>query len=365
MAATTERCPWCGSVISHSRFLQIQAAIREDERSKLAAAERTLKLRLEKELALQQKKLTAERQAVEAERAKMKRQLELTQAQAEKQRLRDTAEVRRILQKDRDDALLKKEAEFAREREALHKKISEMNRRIGKGTEVAEGAELDLYDELRETFPDDQITRVNGKRKAAGDLLMDIRYRGKSAGKILIDAKRRSAWQHAFVTKLRQDQTEMAADHAILSTTVFPAGRRELFLDSGVLVASPARVTVVVDVLRKALIAMHVARTSDAERADKLDRLFRFITSSGFKRKLAEAEDLTGEALELDVQEKRAHDNLWKKRGVVLSRIRHVLRDIDTEVGTIVEGRGEARDEGGRVDGNVTPIRTPLSRTVH
>ena len=95
--------------------------------------------------------------------------------------------------------------------------------------------------------------------------------------------------------------------------------------------------TVLIDVLRKALIAMHVSKLSDAERADKLNELFKFITSSGFKRKLAEAEGLAGEALELDVQEKRAHDNVWKKRGLVLSRIKHVLREIDTEVGAIIE----------------------------
>lgn len=79
----------------------------------------------------------------------------------------------------------------------------------------------------------------------------------------------------------------------------------------------------------------------DAERADKLNRLFRFMTSSGFKRKLAEASDLANEALEIDVQEKRAHDTVWKKRGTVLTRIKHVLREIDTDVSAIVEARDD------------------------
>jgi hypothetical protein len=96
-----------------------------------------------------------------------------------------------------------------------------------------------------------------------------------------------------------------------------------------------------VDVLRKALIAMHVAKLSDAERADKLGQLFKFITSSGFKRKLAEASELAGEALQIDVDEKRAHDNVWKKRGTVLTRIKHVLREIDTDVSAIIESRDE------------------------
>jgi len=315
MSPTTpvERCPWCGSTITHAKFLQIQAAIREDERRKLAAAEKAF-------------------------REQIARQVELVKQQFEKQRRKELAEVRQILQKDRDAALSKREAEFAREREALQKKIVDISRRVKKaGGEIAEGAEIDVYDELRGAFPEDQITRTKGKD--GGNLLHDVRYKGKSAGRILIDARPRAAWQHAFVTKLRQDQSETGADHAILATPVFPAGRKELFVDGGVIVVSPARIRALVEVLRKALISMHVARLSEAERADKLTKLFKFITSPGFKKKLAEASDLASEALEIDVQEKRAHDLVWKKRGTVLTRIKNVLREIDADVSGIIEAR--------------------------
>ena len=333
MAATTERCPWCGSLISHEKFIQVQTSIREEERRKLALAEKTLKAQMEQ-------KLFAERKAIAAERAKLAQ----AAAQAEKQRLKEIAEVRRILQKDRETALLKKEAEFAREREAMQKKISDMTRQIRRKSpmDVAEGAEIDLYEELRGAFPEDQIVRAQ-RGKAGGTILQEVRYKGGAAGRILIDSKQRAAWQHSFATKLRQVQTEAAADYAILSTAVFPAGRKEMFIDSGVIVVAPARVTVLVDVLRRALISMHVAKLSDAERADKLSDLFRFITSPSFRKKLSEAENLAGEALDLDVQEKRAHDNIWKKRGTLLTRIKHVLREIDTDVSAIIEAPSASR----------------------
>jgi len=334
MATTEERCPWCGSTITHAKFVQIQDAIRKDEQQKLAAVEKLIA----KEVAAQQQKLLKERQALDAERAKIIRQIDIAKQEADKLRRREIAEVRQIFQKDRDAALLKKDAEFARERDALQKKIVEMSRRVKKsGGEVAEGGEIDLLDELRGAFPEDQLVRTKGK--AGGNLLQEVRYKGKSAGKIVIDTRPRAAWQHAFVTKLRQDQSELAADHAVLATPVFPAGKKELFVDSGVIVVAPARVRAIVEVLRKALIAMHVAKLSDAERTDKLGKLFRFITSSTFKRKIAEASDLAGEALEIDVEEKRAHDHVWKKRGTVLTRIKHVLREIDTDVSAIVEAR--------------------------
>ena len=314
-ASAVEHCPWCGSPITHAKFLKVQAAIREDERKKLAEIER-------------------------AEKAKIAQQLELLKKSFDEQRRKDLADARRIYEKDRQNALLKKEAEFAREREAMQKRIAEMSRRVKKaGGEIGEGAELDLYEELRGAFPDDNLVRVKGK---PGVLLLDVRYKGKSAGKIIIDSTPRAAWKHAFVTKLRQAQTEIAADHAVLSTPVFPAGKRELVIESGVIVVAPARVRPMIEVLRKALIAMHVAKLSDAERADKLGRLFRFITSPSFKRKLGEASDLASEALEIDVQEKRAHDTVWKKRGTVLTRIRHILRDIDTDVSAIIEAKDES-----------------------
>jgi hypothetical protein len=337
-ATAVERCPWCGSQITHAKFLQVQAKIRDDERQKLADTERLVRARLEKEVAAQQQKFLKERQALDAEKAKIVKQLELAKQQAEAQRKKELAEVRKILEKDREVALLKRDAEFAREREVLQKKIADMSRRMKKGADVGEGGELDLYEELLGAFPDDQIARVKGR---PGVLLHDVRYKGKSAGKIVLDVTPRAAWQHAFVTRLRQAQTEIAADHAILSTPIFPAGKRELFVESGVIVIAPARVRAMMEVLRKSLIAMHVAKLGDAERADKLGRLYRFITSPAFKRRLGEASDLANEALEIDVQEKRAHDTVWKKRGTVLTRIRHILRDLDTDVAAIVESRDE------------------------
>ncbi|HVE71054.1 MAG TPA: DUF2130 domain-containing protein [Thermoanaerobaculia bacterium] len=328
-ATAGEKCPWCGSTISHAKFLQVQAAIREDERRKLAAAEKSF-------------------------REQVTKQIELVQKQFEQQRKKDIAEVRAILMKDRESALAKKEAEFARERDALQKKIVEISRRVKKaGGEIAEGLELDLYEELRGAFRDDELART--KSRDGGNLLLDVRYKGKSAGRILIDTKPRASWQQAFVTKLRQDQSEVGADHAVLATAVFPAGKKELFIDSGVIVVAPARVRAIVEVLRKALISMHVAKLSEAERADKLARLFKFITSPTFKRKLAEASDLATEALEIDVQEKRAHDLVWKKRGTVLTRIKNVLRDIDTDVSAIVEARDETPE-------TVTPLRAAAYR---
>ena len=52
--------------------------------------------------------------------------------------------------------------------------------------------------------------------------------------------------------------------------------------------------------------------------------------------KLAEANRLTQDILDLEVQEQTAHGNVWKKRGALLKRVQNVLRETETEVSAIV-----------------------------
>lgn len=355
MGTTSEQCPWCNSVITHEQFVNIERSIREEEKRKLAIVEKDTRARIEREVTAkvtaEQKKLAADRVALESDRAKLaedrrtlaeanKRQMDLVKQAAEKQRQKELTEQRAILEKDRDEALVKKDAAYAREREGMKKKILELTRRIEQKSagDLGDGAEIDLFEELRAEFRSDKITRIL-KGKPGGDIIVDVHYKGESCGTILIDSKNRQSWNTGFVKKLRQDQTDAGADHAILATTVLPSGKKEMCIDSGVIVVSPARAIVIVDLLRKAMITMHVAKLGAAERATKVTRLYAFITSSEFTQKMTEADSLASDALQIDVDEQQAHANVWKKRGSVLMRIKHVLRDIDTDISAIIEAR--------------------------
>src|SRR5215472_16458885 len=104
-----------------------------------------------------------------------------------------------------------------------------MEHRLQKKTanEIGEGAETDLFEALREAFPRDTITRIK-KGEPGADIRQDVLHQGEVCGTILYDSKNRMAWQNAYIAKLRQDQLEAQADHAILTTTVFPSGKKDL-----------------------------------------------------------------------------------------------------------------------------------------
>ena len=131
------------------------------------------------------------------------------------------------------------------------------------------------------------------------------------------------------------------AEHAVLATTVFPSGKKELYVDqeTRVVVVNRARVVEIVGLLRQATVRMHLLGLSVNERAEKRDVLYKYITSEDYRQHLMEATRLTREILNLDVEEKRAHDKVWEKRGRMATRLRNVVRGIDTEVSAILEGR--------------------------
>ena len=158
-------------------------------------------------------------------------------------------------------------------------------------------------------------------------------------GKIVIDSKNRQAWQNSFVTKLRQDQTQAGAEHAILSSTVFPCGKKELCIEADVIVSNPARVSHIISLLRRSMITVHVKGLSLTERASKMSRLYTLITSEKYAQKFRELEKLTNDILDLDVQEKKAHDNVWRKRGTIATRLNNALSEVDTDVAAVIEAQ--------------------------
>lgn len=319
-----------------------EATIRKQAQQEKEAATKLARQQAEEQI----KKLAAERdqankklKEAEAREAEIRQE---AQEEGERNRKKDLADQRAALEKDKAMTLLKQQAEFNREREGFQKKVKLMEQQLQKKTanELGDGGEIDVFEALREAFHGDHITRIK-KGQPGADILCEVLYKGQSCGRIIIDSKNRQGWQNGFITKLRQDQVDAGAEHAILATTVFPSGRKEMCIESDVIVVNPARVVHITQILRQAMVTMHIRGLSMKERAGKMNRLYKLITSEAYNHKFSEAGKLTREILDLDVQEKKTHDNVWKKRGAAATRINHVLREIETEVAAVIEGDEE------------------------
>jgi hypothetical protein len=299
-------------------------------------------LEAEKDAALRRLADTEAREA--AIRSESEAHLKTVLDQAEHQRQKEIGEIRSILEADRDQSVLKKQVEFTREREKWQKEILDLQHKVQNKTadEIGEGAEVDLFEILKAEFETDSLSRVK-KGQPGADIRHEIRHNGEICGTIVYDSKNRQGWQLGYATKLRQDQLDAQADHALLATTAFPSGKKELCIESDVIVVNPARAIPIVHLLRRALISMHVRGLSLKARTEKTEQLYAFINSSAYQQQFEQIGGLTNDALELDVEEKKAHDLLWKRRGTILKRQSALLRELDTEITAIIEGTEASR----------------------
>jgi hypothetical protein len=238
---------------------------------------------------------------------------------------------------------LKQQAEGNRLREAQQKKLKELEQQLQRRTayDIGEGAEVEVFDALRNAFQGDLINRIP-KADGGADIMHQVSYKGEVCGRIVYDSKNRQGWQWSYVTKLREDQVKARAEHAILPSSVFPAGKKELFIKSEVIVVNPARLVEVVTLIRDAMIRMYVLGLSMEERANKMTQLYKYITSDIHIRRFREINQLTDDILETDVQEKKALDNFLKKRGSQVVQLKNVLREHETEMYAILERKDDS-----------------------
>jgi hypothetical protein len=334
--------------------LQIeQQKLAAEKKAKAEAAQQILKITAERDQAAKKLKVA------EAREAEIRKQ---AQEEAEKQRQKELVAQRQVLEQAKTQALLKQNADFNRERESLQKKMQVMKGQLEKKTanELGDGAEIDLFEALRESFPNDRITRIR-KGQPGADILHEVLYKGETCGRIVTDSKNRQSWQNAFISKLREDQVEAEAEHAILATTIFPAGKKEMCIESNVIVISPARVVHISQLLRQAMVTMHIKGLSVKERTTKMSQLYKLITSESYAAKFTEANRLTQDILDLEVKEQAEHGRVWKNRGALVKRMQNLLREVETDVAAVIESDGNAEEASPVFDRNRVGLESAAS----
>ena len=306
--------------------------------------------RKEVEASFQEKLSAAEQAKVKAEQSAAQRigaaESATQQALLQVRELRDTEQARlqeavqrarEALQKDKDNAIGVLKAAHDAQKRDFTEKLESLQRKLEnkRAEELGEGAEIQLFDALREEFPDDNIQRVK-KGLSGADILHTVRCNGRSCGKIIYDSKNRAAWRDEYVSKLSRDQTAAKADHAILSTFKFPAGASQLLERNGVIVVNPARAVAVAQILRSHMVYVDTLRLSKTERTKKMAALYDFITSERCRHLLAKIDSEADSLLNLQEAEIKAHQKQWTKQGSLLRSIQKLKADMDIEIASIL-----------------------------
>jgi len=269
----------------------------------------------------------------EAAEAKLVAQADEHKASTEAQ----LKEQRQVLEKAAENAVNVEKARAFEENQKLTNKVTDLQRALENKTaeELGEGAEIDLFEALKQEFPEDDIRRIP-KGTPGADILHVVMLNGKKCGTIIYDSKNHNQFRNEHVTKLRADQLAAQAEHAILSTRKFPQGTRQLHLQDGVLLANPARVVLIAKMIRQHLQQLHAQRVSDTERDSKTAALYEFIVSQRCASLLSRIDERAEDLQEQQQKEIKWHENNWKRQGEAIRGIQKAKSDLENQINLII-----------------------------
>jgi len=256
--------------------------------------------------------LRKDRQALEEKQ----QQVELDMQRKLDEERRQIAEAARVAEAER--AKLEK-ADLQKKLDDMHEQLEEMKRRADQGSQQAQGEvfELLLEERLAQAFPIDEISEVK-KGVRGGDTVHTVMTRsGQAAGIVLWEAKRALRWSGNWPAKLKEDMREAGAVIGVIVTTSFPSDwpTGQLFgLYEGVWVTASAAAIPLAAVLREGLLEAHKARVASANKGEKMEAVYDYVTSPQFGQRFkAVGEVFKLQRKELDA-ERTAMLQRWKRR---------------------------------------------------
>jgi hypothetical protein len=219
------------------------------------------------------------------------------------------------------------EAERAKLREAdLQKKLddtlsqlADTQRQLEQGSQQFQGEvlELILEDELAAAFPFDSVSEVKKGVRGADALQRVTTRSGQEAGLILWEAKRAQKWGAQWPAKLKEDMREAGAEVGVIVTTCFPADWPDgqsfgLYEDVWVTAAAPS--IALATALRSGLLEVFKARLAAANKGEKMEAIYDYLTAPQFAHKLRAVYDAFKKMREELDSERTTMQQRWKRR---------------------------------------------------
>ena len=321
------------------------AKVKQDAETRVITARQEISISVE--AAMYEKITDAEQCKAEAEAKAIaaEQRMSMLQQTFEVNTQERVNEVRTAMETAMSQAVNAAKAVAYEEKLKLSEKMTELQRTIDKKTaeEIGEGAEINLLEALKSDFPCDRFEHV-GKGNAGADIIHTVMHNSVECGKIIYDSKDHNQWRYDFTTKLASDKIAANADIAILSVRKFPEGARQLHVHDGIIIANPARVLVIVQVVRDHIVKSHSLRLSNEAKVLKSAELYSFITSAQFLDLLARIDTHTQELLDMQVKEQKVHQKIWKDQAILFRSIQKTGADLSNRIDIILGTAGNVKE---------------------
>ncbi|WQU73539.1 DUF2130 domain-containing protein [Helicobacter pylori] len=313
---------------------QASALALQDERAKIIEeARKNAFLEQQKGLELLQKELDEKSKQVqelhqkEAEIERLKRENNEAESRLKAENEKKLNEKLDLEREKIEKALHEKnELKFKQQEEQLEMLRNELKnaqRKAELSSQQFQGEvqELAIKEFLKQKFPLDSVEEIK-KGQRGGDCIQVVHTREfQNCGKIYYESKRTKEFQKAWVEKLKSDMREIGADVGVIVSEALPKEMERMGLLEGVWVCSFEEFKGLSAVLREGVIQVSLAKKSQENKGDKVDLLYRYLTSSEFSMQVnAIIEGF--EQLRADLEsEKRAMARIWKSREKQIDKV--------------------------------------------
>ncbi len=304
--------------------IRIEAEARAAKRAEEALA---LRLKTSQEEVEETKKRNNQLQEQLSELLKKLRDMEQKDSERElemqKQLLKEREMMEMEIAKSEQEKARLDKMELQKQLDDTKKALEDAQRKAQQSSQQLQGEvlELDLEQQLRTEFLTDEITPVP-KGVDGADIIQKVRNKfGQIAGSILWETKRTKAWSNTWSAKLREDVRTMGAETAVLVSDVLPAGIETFGFYENIWVSSYRYALPLASALRIGLLQVARAKSASANKDEKLEMLYQYLTNTSFKHRFEAQVEAIIELRQDFEAEQRTMTRLWKKKEMQLQRM--------------------------------------------
>jgi hypothetical protein len=213
---------------------------------------------------------------------------ENAELEAKKKIAEEESKIREESKKLADEEHRLKQLEKDKTISDLQKSIEEMRRKAEQGSQQNQGEvlELDLENELRLEFPQDELSEVKKGQRGA-DIVQVVKNQRLAKCGILLWESKNAAWQPAWIAKFKEDIRNANANVGVIVSKELPTEYGDMkHIDGGVWVVKPKLALALAAAMRHQIIGVHTANHNSENKDEKMEVLFHFLTGPEFRHRI-------------------------------------------------------------------------------
>jgi len=382
------KCPLCNQSVSESLYEKItgvwkerrlaEKRFREQEkklRAQKLAMERQLeserqKLRIEQKAKVRQevegrlRKYNAKLERLEAEKGRMRENFDRKVAAAVRSaELRSKREIGRELKAQMQESMraqIKKATEknqqgllrATRTIEATRQQMSTLQAQNMKQQNRIKNLEIQLKNQttpqLEGLLYEDKILEAlrNEFPKdkfdhtgKGGDILQHVMVDKEVVGLIVYECKRVSHWQSGHAEQAYAAKIQRKADYAVLVTNAPKKGTHGFFVEKGAIVINPGGVIAIAGILREQIVRIAQLKLTHAQKEEAIEKTLEYLQGAEFKNGLEVVIRKTVEMYDDLKKECQDHVRMWKKRHESLKGVYHNATHVQAKTAALIAGK--------------------------